>query len=213
MAGWWRDVQGAALVQFLTVLPVLVLVIIGIWALYGAYSAQQTLCEATWQATRYLTVEGPQLKDQDYPYPAAWAQIATDIINTELKSSMTIPIKPIDVSQVEISPNTKPNSPQDMPEVRADNVPNNWFFVKASTTITNPLAVFVPGQGPDGTLALSCKRTGYFEGQPLSPTQGPAKGRKPPCKKCPIPKKCTPGPQPTVDPNSTPEDCPCPCRP
>ena len=52
------------MVQFIAILPVLILVTIGMWSLFQVYSAQQTLCEGTWQAARYLQVEGPYF-DED----------------------------------------------------------------------------------------------------------------------------------------------------
>lgn len=207
---WDADVRGAALVQFIAVLPLFLVIVIGVWALYQAYASQQTLCEATWQAARYLLVEGPLLPEDQYPYPDGWARVATDIINSEIKSQTTLPIKPLEVSQVTISPSTKPFAPTDITQVRDVNVPNSWFFVQAQTEVKNPMAMFLPGQGTDGNLSLVCKRTGYFEGPPIGPTQGP---KKPP-RRCPSPpKRCpraTVGPPPPANATATPTvECPC----
>jgi len=213
LAGRWRrDEAGASLVQFIVVLPVLALVVIGLWSLYQVYSAQQILCESVWESSRYLQVEGPILDPVLYPYPGGWEQLALGIINTELKSSAAIKVPPVTIDQVEITPNTARMSPQEMSEVRWENVPNNWFFVRASTTISNPLAVFVEGAGPGGAVKLTCRGTGFFEGPPIGPTGGPGR----PDRKCPLPAMiCTqapPGEPPTPTPCPPGELC-CPvCR-
>jgi hypothetical protein len=215
LAGRWRrDESGASLVQFIVVLPVLALVVVGLWSLFQVYGAQQTLCEAVWESSRYLQVEGPVLDPVVYPYPTGWEQLALGIINTELKSNAVMKVGPLTQDQVVISPNTARMSPQEMSEVRPENVSNNWFFVRASTTISNPLAIFVPGAGPGGALKLTCKGTGFFEGPPIGPTSGPGR----PDRKCPLPAKiCTPikpGPPPPTPTACPPGDPCCPvCRP
>jgi hypothetical protein len=213
-----RDESGAALVQFIVVLPVFVLIVIGLWAMFQVFSAQQTLCEAVWESSRYLQVEGPRFPDEDpYLYPEGWEQVAVDIINTELKSNANIPVGPLLPDDVEISPDAKPISPQDSQSVSADNVPNNWFFVQASTVISNPLAILVPGTAPGGGLKLTCKGTAFYEGAPVGPTN---QNDDPKGDDCREPARfCTVGPpgQPTLtptpcDPND--QNCGCAvCRP
>lgn len=214
MRRWRRDEAGASLVQFIVVLPVFVLIVVGLWAMFQVYSAHQTLCEAVWEASRYLQVEGPYFPET-IPYPTGWEQEAIKIINTELKSNAAINIAPVAVGNVDISPDAVRRAPEDTTEVSADTVPDAWFFVKATTVITNPLALFVPGTGPGGALNLTCKGTGFFEGAPIGPTN-PGEGQKcpdvPPGVWCspvppgptPVPTECDPG-----DPY-----CGCPvCRP
>jgi hypothetical protein len=209
-----RDEGGAALVQFIAVLPVFVLIVVGLWSMYQVFSAQQTLCDAVWESSRYLQVEGPRLDENIYPYPAGWEQLAIGIINTELKSNAAIEIAPMLPGDVHISPDQKPVSPQESLEVTADNVLNNWFFVQARTHITNPLAIFVPGTGPGGTLNLTCKTTAFYEGPPVGPTD------EKPGQDCRQPnEECTPFADPPGGPTFTATDCPrgercCPvCRP
>jgi Flp pilus assembly protein TadG len=213
--GWRRDEAGASLVQFIVVLPVFVLIVVGLWAMFQVYSAHQTLCEAVWEASRYLQVEGPYFPET-IPYPAGWEQKAADIINTELKSNAAINIAPVAVSSVTVSPNIIRKSPEDTTQVNEEAVTNAWFFVKATTTITNPLALFVPGTGPGGALTLTCKGTGFFEGQPIGPTN-PQEGQK--CPDIPPGNQCTRVPPGRPTPEPTPCDrgdpfCGCPvCRP
>jgi hypothetical protein len=203
----WRarhDTTGAALVQFVVVLPVFVLIVVGLWSMYQVFSAQQTLCDAVWESSRYLQVEGPLLDDNIYAYPDGWQKLALGIINTELKSNASINLGPLIDGDVLISPPQKPHSPQDSEDVLPENVQNNWFFVKATTVITNPLAVFVPGTAPGGGLRLTCKGTAFFEGPPTSPTVQGGGGKPPDCR--PPNQQCT-AVSPPGGPTST-QDCP-----
>jgi len=210
-ARWRDDRRGATLVQFIAVLPVFALIIIGMWSLFIAYSAQQTLCEAVWAASRYLQVEGPRMPEDQYPYPTGWEDVATTIINSELKSNVVSSMYPIDRADVKVFPPNARMSPQDMSEVSPENVPNNWFFVRATRPITNPLGMFFPGKGEDGSLKIACQGGGFFEGPPIGPSPGPPKAPRGPC---PQPRQCTvgpPGPTPTdcIGPNCpTPDPCP-----
>jgi hypothetical protein len=197
-----RENEGASLVQFIVVLPVFVLVVMGLWAMFQTFSAHQTLCEAVQEASRYLQVEGPLLDENLYPYPAGWETLAIGIVNQELKSNAAIQVGPIAAGDLDISPDDPRTSPQDSQDVSAENVPNNWFFIRASTVITNPLAIFVPGTGPGGGLKLTCKGTGFFEGPPIAPTKQ-VEGQKcdPPqgfCTRIP--------PGPTWTPTACPDD-------
>src|SRR6187551_2781641 len=110
----WRvrhDTTGAALVQFVVVLPVFVLIVVGLWSMYQVFSAQQTLCDAVWESSRYLQVEGPLLDDNIYAYPDGWQNLALGIINTELKSNASVNLGPLIDGDVVISPPQKPHSP------------------------------------------------------------------------------------------------------
>lgn len=212
-----RDDSGAALVQFVVVLPVFVLIVIGLWAMFQVFSAQQTLCEAVWESSRYLQVEGPRLPDDQFSYPDGWEDLALGIINTELKSNANIPVGPLVVGDVVISPDAKPSSPEDSKAVSADNVPNNWFFVRASTVISNPLAVLVPGTAPGGGLKLTCKSTAFYEGPPTGPTN---QSDNPGGEDCREPARFCTQVSPPGSPTLTPTACPpgeqncCPvCRP
>jgi hypothetical protein len=181
-----------------------VLVVVGLWAMFQVYSAQQTLCEAVWQSTRYLQVEGPWLDPDIYPYPDGWKPLAVNIINTELKSNAAIEIDPVDVGDVTITPPDARQAPQDTVDVSADNVANSWFFVQARTVITNPLAIFVPGTAPGGGLNLACKGTAFYEEPPLGPTNEVGGNCPPPDVECTV---APPGP--TWTPTPCPKGDPC----
>jgi hypothetical protein len=204
---WRADKSGATLVQFIAVLPVLVLITVGMWSLFQMYSAQQTLCEGTWQAARYLQVEGPHF-DEDVGYPGGWIPYATDIINTELKSNAMTKMEITD-SDVTIFPQAMRVPPQEQAESRADKVTDAWFFVRASVDVPNPLAFLVNSEGEDGTLRITCQKTAYYETEPLRSTDS-SHAEDPLCPQ--PPPLCTAGPPPTVchGPNCpTPDPCPC----
>lgn len=204
---WRADLRGATLVQFAAVLPVFVLVVIGLWSLFIVYSAQQSLCEAVWEASRYLQVEGPVFEDSVL-YPQDWQDIALHIVNEELASNRVTKLGPLLPDDLEISPQSQRRSPQDMSEVTWDEVTNNWFFISAQAAITNPLGALVSGAGENNQLVIRCKGLGFFEGPPIGPTPGPQSANRP--VKCPpVPPICTVGPPP-LTPEPTLE---CPCRP
>jgi hypothetical protein len=208
---WVADRRGAALVQFVVVLPILILVVMGLFSVFTAYSARYTLCESVWEATRYLQVEGPQFDPTVITYPAGWEDIATTIINNELASNRMSDLR-VERSAVVVTPPQQRLSPKEMSEVRAENVDNNWFFIKATAYITNPLGVLIEGVGEGGKLAVTCKGTGFFEGPPIGPTPGPgSEGQR---HDCPPQRMCTAGPPPTECAACTPTPeptCP-PCK-
>jgi hypothetical protein len=107
-----------------------------------------------------------------------------------------------------------------MSEVSVDEVRNNWFFVRVTKAVTNPIAIFMPVDESEGgepgalrqTLTLSCQSAGFYEGNPIGPSPGAPSGPRVPC---PPAEPCPPGPPP---PTSTPcadfPNClatPCPC--
>ena len=210
---WWADLRGAAAVQFIAVLPVFILLVIGLWALFSVYSARDALCDATREASRYLQVEGPRFPD-DYAYPDDWAREAADIMNHELRAHTWYELTPVSAADVAILPVEQRRSPQDMSEVSVDELENNWFFVRVTREITNPVAIFLPDSEGTTTMQLSCSSGGVYEGKPIGPTQGPARG---PGEQCPPAPPCTPGPPPPTDTPCPPgqlceEPCP-PCEP
>lgn len=211
---WVADLRGATLVQFVVVLPAFVLVAIGMWSLFTVYSAKQTLCEAVWEASRYLQVESHQFPDE-WEYPKKWEEIAVEIINEELPSNQLTRLERLDIDDVTISPSIQRRRSKEMKEVTWENVEQDWFFIDARTTITNPLAVFVDGKADNGHLLVHCKVTGFFESPPIGPTPGVSGPSRPP--NCPpIIPICSPGPPPTAPPpGSTPAPTPTcpPCRP
>jgi hypothetical protein len=170
LKAWREDRDGAALVQFIAILPVMALIIIGMWSMYQMYTVQQNLCEGVWQAARYLQVEGPYF-DEGVAYPSGWIPYAVEIINTELRSNVLfndLEVKPEDVT---IMPQAMRTPPQEQAESRADKVPDVWFFVRAAVDVPNPIAFLLPDQGEEpGTLRIQCQKTAYYEVEPLRST-------------------------------------------
>lgn len=207
---WREDRRGAALVQFIAVLPVMALVIVGMWSMYQMYTVQQTLCEGTWQAARYLQVEGPWF-DEDVAYPNGWIPYARDIINTELRSNAMFDLEVTD-DDILIMPQAMRTPPQEQSESRADKVSDVWFFVRSGVDVPNPIAFLMNTEGESGTLRITCQKTAYYEVEPLRSTDI-SQAEKTPIV-CPQPPPwCTPGPEPTtcIGP-SCPTPDPCPCR-
>ncbi|MFQ5459661.1 MAG: TadE/TadG family type IV pilus assembly protein [Anaerolineae bacterium] len=210
MGRLWRDRRGMTALQFIVVLPVFVLVVIGLWAFYSVYSARDALCDATREATRYLQVEGPRFPE-DWTYPDDWEVEARKIIETELRSQRWYDLVPVNPDEVLIFPEGERRAPKDMSEVSEEEVSNNWFFVRVTKAITNPVAIFLPDQEEPGRLTLSCQSTGFYEDNPIKPSAGPPRGPRPQCP----PIVCPPGPPPpTVTPCPIGQTCPptpCPC--
>lgn len=214
IALWWHDRRGAAAVQFIVVLPVFALIFVGLWAFFSVYSARDAICDATDEARDYLQVEGPRFP-LEWTYPADWQLQAQHIVESELKSHQWYDLVPVASDEVLIFPPEVRRSPQNMSEVSKEEVRNNWFFVRVTKAITNPMAIFMPDAEGElrRTITLSCQSTGFYEGDPIQPTQGaPPGGRA-----CPAdPDKCTPGPPPGATPTGCPigqicDATPCPC--
>jgi hypothetical protein len=214
LRAWWADLRGAAAAQFIVVLPIFGLIVIGFWAFFSVYSARDALCDASDIARDYLQVEGPRFPE-DWVYPDDWHREAVRIIESSLKSQRWYELVPVASGEVLIWPNDPRRSPADMSEVSTDELRNNWFFVRVTKSISNPLAVFLPDQSgePRRGITLSCQSTGFYEGDPIGPSPGPARGPRQPC---PPAQPCPPGPPP---PTSTPcpfppcQPTPCPCIP
>jgi hypothetical protein len=209
LRAWWEDRRGAAAVQFIAVLPVFALIVIGFWAFFSMYSTRDALCDAVDEARDYLQVEGPRFPD-DMRYPESWETEAHKIIETELKSHQWYELLPVEQSDVLIWPDTARRSPEDMSEVSVEELRNNLFFVRVTKAVTNPVAIFMPDEEGNlrRTLTLTCQSPGFFEGDPIGPTPG-AGGQRPPCPPAP---RCTAGPEPTECTGRncpTPEPCPC----
>jgi hypothetical protein len=206
-AAWWHDRRGAAAVQFIAVLPVFALIVIGFWAFYSIYSARDALCDATDEAREYLQVEGPRFSE-DILYPDGWEGVAQQVLESELRSHQWYELVPVEPSDVYIWPDTARRSPEDMSEVSVDELQNNLFFVRVTKSITNPVAIFMPDAEGNlrRTLQISCQSVGFFEGDPIGPTPGPG-GQRP---RCPPVGPCTQGPPggntptPCEGPNCTP---------
>ncbi|MFQ5875026.1 MAG: TadE/TadG family type IV pilus assembly protein, partial [Dehalococcoidia bacterium] len=81
--------RGSALIQFVLVLPIFLILVFGSFAVWRVISAKQSLASGTYQAARYLSVEGRYLHyypdvDDD---PDDWEDVARIIIANELKNN------------------------------------------------------------------------------------------------------------------------------
>jgi hypothetical protein len=211
---WRSDRRGAAAVQFIAILPVFIVIVIGLWAVFSVYSARDAICDATREAGRFLQVEGPLHPEDEFLWPADWEAEARTIVESELKKENWYELTPVDQSEVKVYPqDQRPQAPRDMRDVTADNVPQSWFFVRVTKRITNPLAIFLPsGSGNGPTMQISCQATAFYEGPPIGPTAGPV---RPPRVQCPPVGPCGPGGLPaTSTPCPRGQTCdPTPCPP
>jgi len=209
---WQADLRGASLVQFVVVLPVFLIIILGLYSLFTVMSSRDSLCESAWEAARYLQVEGPHFPADDplYDYPGGWERVATDIINQSLASRTFTSLAPVQLGDVDITPDSIRHSPADTVEVRNDPigaVENAWFTLHVRKTITTPFGAWLGEEPGLGTLNLSCKSTGYFEGPPLGPTQ-PGQGGGGNCPQPRRPCDVCPGCTATTVGRNTPTVCP-----
>jgi len=190
---WQEDQRGASAVQFIAVLPLFVLLTLGLWTLFMAYSAQQTLCEAAGRTASYLQEEGPWF-DEGVEYPTGWVPVAVDLVNSELKSNAMTPmqVKPEDVVFYPSLPRRAPQEQDIVPYSVAD----AYFYLTVTADVTGTLGVlggFFDGAGADGKLRLSCRSTAFYEEPPLKSTDQAVPGAT----ECPEVDDCTPGPPPT----------------
>ncbi len=212
--------------------------IYGAYAAYVVMTAHHTLCDAAWQATRYLQVEGPRFPEE-YLYPDDWERVALDIAVDATAAQRSLRDQQWERSNIRIMPqNRKPVAPSNPEEVEVNRIPDYHFTVRVTQSVTNPLGVLFPRpigstdpNDPDAppfadlgprepTIELTCQYSGFFEGAPFRPTVEPGSDTDPFCEQCPsirLP-NCTPGPGPTPCPGGpsnpacpTPRVCPVCC--
>lgn len=209
---WRADVAGAAAVQFIVVLPIFIVVVFGLYGLFSVMSSRDILCESTYEAARYLQVEGPQFPDDPYyAFPDGWQREATDIINQELASRTLTDLYPVQLADVVIGSDAgKPDSPEDPVELASDwqnLVPRSMFWIKVTKSIANPLGMMLGTDPGLGQIKLTCTSTGFWEGPPIGPTNPADAGPG----RCPEPvNRCDPCPgcTATVVGRNTPTICP-----
>lgn len=220
---WHRDRSGATLVQFVAILPAFVLLVYGTYVVWQVMSARDRLCNAAWQAARYLQVEGPRFPEEAQ-FPDDWAKVALDFLKEEAVGSALLEGQVLDITNVQVwSSNMQPTGPQ-APASGEDStveaVDDAQFGVGFMVAVPHPLLRM--WNNPDATdaeklarsrLKLSCQRLGYSEDPPFGAT-AVARGRS--CPKC-DPERCPPGPPMTATPCTPGDDsqacrCPCPCR-
>jgi hypothetical protein len=177
------DQKGSTLIQFVLVLPLFLVLIFGSFAVWKVVSAKQSLISGTYQAARYLSVDGRYL---DYPGDweyAAWVIIARELENNGLLRPLPQPI-------ISFEPPFRPRCPKaDAVNDPLPNLEDALFTIRAEITLPWPLRI--PFVDPE-TITLVEKRTSYIECEPIF-------------RPAPTP---TPTPTPTLTPTPTPTPAP-----
>lgn len=79
---WIGDRRGTVLVQALLILPILILIVFGVYTVWKVVSIKQSLHSGTYQATRYLC-----LNPVDPPVPGDWEEIVEEIVVREVRNN------------------------------------------------------------------------------------------------------------------------------
>ncbi len=219
-ARWRADRSGATLLQFVAVLPAFILIVYGTYTVWSVMSARDRLCNAAWQASRYLQVEGLRFPEEAV-FPDDWAKVALDFLKEEAAGSELLSGQALDLTNVSIQSRTGvvPSAPESPEAATVDAVENAQFLVRFTVDLPHPFPrLWEKADATDeekvarSRLKLTCQRTAFAESPPFKATEagGP---QCPPCN----PVQCTPGPAPTAcrppgNPRCpTPDPCPCPC--
>jgi hypothetical protein len=81
MGPWRLDDHGDAIAEFVLILPLFLILLVGSYEVWKLVHLKQTLEGATIQATRYLSVEGPYIQQE---WPQGWQRRAREIVAQEL---------------------------------------------------------------------------------------------------------------------------------
>jgi len=174
LGAWVLDQRGSPLIEFVLVLPLFLILIFGSFVVWKIVSAKQSLASGTYQAARYLSVEGgdldyaPDLDDD----PDDWQDAARVIIVRELENNSLL--RPLPQLAITIEPPSRPECPrQRCTEDRyaVDCLLDALFTVRAEITLPQPVRIpFLDSE----TITLEEKRTSYIECGPiLRPTPTP----------------------------------------
>ena len=179
--GWIREQRGSALIQFVLVLPIFLIIIFGSFAVWRVISAKQSLASGTYQAARYLSVEGRFLHyypDEDDD-PDDWEDVARIIIANELKNNSLLSPSPQPIISFEPEPPDGPKCPRQRCTEASnamDCLRDALFTIRAEITL--PWLARIPFLDPEN-ITLAEKRTSYIECEPIfapapTPTSTPA---------------------------------------
>lgn len=171
---WVLDQWGSTLIEFVLVLPIFLILVFGSFVVWKIVSAKQSLASGTYQAARYLSVEGgdldyaPDLDDD----PDDWQDAARVIIVRELENNSLL--RPLPQHVITIEPSSRPKCPEQRcteDRYAVDCLLDALFTVRAEITLPQP--VRIPFLGSE-TITLEEKRTSYIECGPiLRPTPTP----------------------------------------
>ena len=185
---WVWGQRGSALIQFVLVLPLFLILIFGSFAVWKVVSAKQSLVSGTYQAARYLSVEGRFLDYYPDPddYLDDWEDVARIIVISELENNSLL--RPLPQPIISFDRPSRPQCPkEDAINDPMTHLEDALFTVQAEITL--PWPVRIPFLDPE-TITLVEKRTSYIECKPIF---GPAPTLTP-----------TPTPMPTPTPTPTP---------
>jgi hypothetical protein len=164
---WIRGQRGSTLIQFVLVLPLFLILIFGSFAVWKVVSAKQTLASGTYQAARYLSVEGRYLG-----YPGEWEYAAQVIIARELENNSLL--RPLPQPIISFGSPSKPKCPEE--DCVNDPGPclNRALFTVIAE-ISLPWPVRIPFLGSETeTITLVERQTSYIECRPIfGPTPTP----------------------------------------
>jgi hypothetical protein len=156
------------------VLPLFLILIFGSFAVWKVVSARQSLASGTYQAARYLSVEG---RDLDYAPdldddPDDWQDAARVIIVHELENNSLL--RPLPQPVITIEPPSRPQCPERRcteDRYAVECLLDALFTIRAEITLPRP--VRIPFLDPE-TITLAEKRTSYIECEPIfGPTPTP----------------------------------------
>ncbi len=166
-----EDEHGDTIIQFVLVLPIFIILVLGSYEIWKLVHFKQTLEAATIQATRYLSIEGPFLLDE---YPYGWQQRAWAIVYQELENEPLLQ-EELDPNRLTVEVGTRrglgwPACPDEYarrPQEAVDRAERAQFAVRSRLEIRSP--VRIPLVGTPDNLKLEETHWHYLECLPNIP--------------------------------------------
>lgn len=161
----WQDRRGTTVIQFVLVLPIFLLLLIGSYELWRLVAVKQRLEAATVQATRYLMVEGrfliPPHRSDAFPYE--WENLAREIIVDQLAKESLVgsALANAVVVRVETPTHFAPVCPGGAFDNPMGHLRNAQFSVTAALPI--PMPLHIPFLGLAEGIVLRETHTAYVE--------------------------------------------------
>lgn len=161
-----RDDRGDAIVQFVLVLPIFIILMLGSYEVWKMVHFKQSLEAATIEATRYLSLEGLYLATESPGYPLSWQQRAWNIVYQELENEPLLKdeLSPEQLSVSVDAPYGRPDCPGSeswRTSLAVDRAEHAQFRVSSSLQISSP--VRIPLVGTAENIVLSEEHWNYLE--------------------------------------------------
>jgi hypothetical protein len=156
------DQRGATLVTYVLVLPLLILLIFGSFAVWRIMAIRQTLFLGTYKAAWELSWQGRDLGLDNQEEKEKWVEIAYDIIEAEVKGNHLVDIPPDDLPDyldVTVTHPIELACPRDPDDSRP--IDDILFTVEATLTLPTPIRI--PFLDPINLLTLTEQHTSYVE--------------------------------------------------